>query len=46
MHMYSEGSLQLCDVRIRGGLDNLEEARREPQSHVRIGANVGMHGGA
>lgn len=38
--------IQLCDVRIRGGLDNLEEARREPQGHVRVGANVGMHGGA
>jgi hypothetical protein len=43
MSMHSEGSLQLCDVRIRSGLDDLEEAGREPQRHMCIGANVGVH---
>jgi hypothetical protein len=44
MQTHSEGSLQLCDVRIRCDLDNLEEAGGQSQRNVRIGADVGMHG--
>jgi hypothetical protein len=39
-----EGSLQLCDVRIRCDLDYLEEARGQSQRDVRVGADVRMHG--
>ncbi|USP75716.1 hypothetical protein yc1106_02990 [Curvularia clavata] len=42
--IHAEGSLQLCNVRIRGGLNNLEKTGRKPQRHMGIGANVRMHG--
>ena len=42
--MGMEGSLGLCDVRIRGDLDDLEQARRQAQRNVRVGADVRVHG--
>jgi hypothetical protein len=42
--IHTEGSLQLCDVRIRCDFDNLEEAGGQSQRNVRVGADVGMHG--